>query len=127
MRWPWSRRPAEPDPPEAAQRAVVPSAPPAMGWAFLPPIQRLLAAPIPSITRPEAFPAELPAWRSPAFTGPATHAVVDVAPGGVIDADGDGLGRPTPSPVAAPELTLLPPPRPRSVQRTESAAPAAAT
>jgi hypothetical protein len=98
-----------------------------MGWAFLPPIQRSLAAPMPSITRPDAFPAELPAWRSPAFTGPATHAVVDVAPGGVIDADGGGLGRPTSSPVPAPELTLLPPPRPTSVQRTQSAAPAAVT
>ena len=127
MRWPWSRRPAEPDPPEAAKHALVPPAPPAMGWAFLPPIQRSLAAPMPSITRPHAFPAELPAWRSPAFTGPATHAVVDGAPGGVIDADGGGLGRPTPSPVAAPELTLLPPPRPTSVQRTKSGAPAAVT
>ena len=127
MRWPWSRRPAEPDPPEAAKHALVPPAPPAMGWAFLPPIQRSLAAPMPSITRPHAFPAELPAWRSPAFTGPATHAVVDGAPGGVIDADGGGLGRPTPSPVAAPELTLLPPPRPTSVQRTKIGAPAAVT
>ena len=66
------------------------------------------------------FPAELPAWRSPAFTGSQSHAVVDVTPGGLIDADGGGLGRPTPSGAGAeaPELTLLPPPRPTSVQRT---------
>src|SRR5688572_31240645 len=98
MRWPWSRRTAEPDPPAPGQHALVAPAPPAMGWAFLPPIQRCLAAPMPSITRPREFPAELPAWRSPAFTGPAGHAVVDVVPGGVIDADGGGLGQPTSSP-----------------------------
>jgi hypothetical protein len=89
-----------------------------MGWAFLPPIQRTLAPPIAPVTRPAEFPAELSAWRSPAFTDSLSHAVVDTAPGGLIDGDGDGLGHPTSRSVPAPELTLLPPPRPTAVQRS---------
>ena len=95
-----------------------------MGWAFLPPIQRTLAAPIASVTRPVESPGELSAWRSPAFTDSLSHAVVDTSSGGVIDGDGGGLGHPTNTSVHAPELTLLPPPRPTAVQR--SVRPAAA-
>ena len=83
-----------------------------MGWAFLPPIQRTLAAPIAPVTRPVEFPGELSAWRSPAFTDSLSHAVVDTSSGGVIDGDGGGLGHPTNTSVHAPELTLLPPAAP---------------
>ena len=57
-------------------------APSPMGWAFLPPIQRTLDTPIAPVTRPTSFPAELPAWRSPAFTSALSHAVVDTMPAG---------------------------------------------
>src|SRR4051812_6899424 len=94
-----------------------------MGWAFLPPIQRTLAPPIASVTRPTEFPTELSAWRSPAFTDSLSHAVVDTTPGGLIDGDGGGLGHPTVTSAPAPELTLLPPPRPTAVQRSRAPAP----
>jgi hypothetical protein len=124
MRWPWSREPAE-DPapaapaagPAAAPAAPADPAPSPMGWAFLPPIQRTLDTPISPVTRPTAFPAELPAWRSPAFTSTLSHAVVDTVPGGVVDGDGNGLGEPSHTVGPAPELTLLPPPRPTAIQR----------
>ncbi|KRA29548.1 hypothetical protein ASD81_21485 [Nocardioides sp. Root614] len=84
-----------------------------MGWAFLPPIQRQLAEPI----RPLSRGFEPGAWASPMFTGSMTHAVADGAPHGLIDGDGRGLGLPVQRTAAGPELTLLPPPRPR-VQRS---------
>ena len=121
MRWPWTRRAAEPppQPATAATPAADPPAPPSpMGWAFLPPIQRTLAPPIAPVTRPVEFPGELSAWRSPAFTDSLSHAVVDTSSGGVIDGDGRGLGQPTNTTAHAPELTLLPPPRPTAVQRS---------
>jgi hypothetical protein len=124
MRWPWSREPGE-DPapaapaaaPAAAAAAPADPAPSPMGWAFLPPIQRTLDTPIAPVTRPTTFPAELPAWRSPAFTSTLSHAVVDTVPGGVVDGDGNGLGEPSHTVGPAPELTLLPPPRPTAIQR----------
>src|SRR3954467_1046593 len=98
-----------------------------MGCAFLPPTQRTPAQgprppPIASVPRPTEFPSELSAWRSPAFTDSLSHAVVETTPGGLIDGDGGGLGRPTGTSVPAPELTLLPPPRPTAVQRSPAAA-----
>src|SRR5215218_3038814 len=89
-----------------------------MGWAFLPPIQRTLDTPIAPLTRPTSFPAELPVWRSPAFTSTLSHAVVDTLPGGVVDGDGGGSGEPSHTVGPAPELTLLPPPRPTALQRS---------
>jgi hypothetical protein len=120
VRWPWTRRAAEPwQPAPAATLAVDAPAPPSpMGWAFLPPIQRTLAAPITPVSRPVEFPGELSAWRSPAFTDSLSHAVVDTSSGGVIDGDGGGLAHPTNTTPHAPELTLLPPPRPTAVQRS---------
>ncbi|WP_182377103.1 hypothetical protein [Nocardioides sp. WS12] len=91
-----------------------------MGWAFLPPIQRQLAEPI----RPLSRGFEPGAWASPMFTGAMTHAVADGAPHGLIDGDGRGLGTPIQRSAAGPELTLLPPPRPRaqrSIQRATDA------
>lgn len=91
-----------------------------MGWAFLPPIQRQLAEPI----RPLSRGFEPGAWASPMFTGSMTHAVADGAPHGLIDGDGRGLGTPVQRAAAGPELTLLPPPRPRvqrSIQRATDA------
>ena len=94
MRWPWTRRAAEPPSQPATATALAadpPAAPPSpMGWAFLPPIQRTLAPPIAPVTRPVEFPRELSAWRSPAFTDSLSHAVVDTSSGGVIDGDGGG-------------------------------------
>jgi hypothetical protein len=123
VRWPWTREPAAqpaPAPPVAAPAEPPPSP---MGWAFLPPIQRTLDTPIAPVTRPSAFPAELPAWRSPAFTSTLSHAVVDTMPGGIVDGDGGGLGAPTHTVGPAPELTLLPPPRPTALQRSAAAGP----
>jgi hypothetical protein len=134
VRWPWSRK----DPPDTGRgddgRGAPPGAhpetttpattptPSPMGWAFLPPIQRILATPVEPVTRPLAFPTELTAWRAPSFTSPLSHAVVDTAPAGVIDGDGGGLGSgagvPSASTAPGPELTLLPPPRPTAVQRS---------
>ncbi len=76
------------------------------------------SSPIAPVTRPAEVPSELSAWRSPAFTDSLSHAVVDTAPGGLVDGDGAGLGHPTYTSVPAPELTLLPPPRPTAVQRS---------
>ncbi len=128
MRWPWTRQPAE-QPPRDTQGTqggqpapATEPAPSPMGWAFLPPIQRTLDTPIESVTRPTAFPAELPVWRSPAFTSTLSHAVVDTMPGGIVDGDGGGLGEPTRTVGPAPELTLLPPPRPAALQRSVAAA-----
>ena len=93
MRWPWTRRPAEPAVARSGARTASspPAAPPSpMGWAFLPPIQRTLSTPIAPVTRPAEVPAELSAWRSPAFTDSLSHAVVDTAPGGRVDGDGAG-------------------------------------
>lgn len=120
--WPWSRDKAPPtSAPSVAQPAATPApvaapAPSPMGWAFLPPIQRQLAEPI----RPLSRGFEPGAWASPMFTGAMTHAVADGAPHGLIDGDGRGLGLPIQRSAAGPELTLLPPPRPRaqrSIQR----------
>jgi len=122
VRWPWTRRTSEQS---AAPAAPADPPPSPMGWAFLPPLQRTLDTPIEPVTRPTAFPADLPAWRSPAFTGALSHAVVDTMPGGVIDGDGDGVGTPTRTIGPAPELTLLPPPRPTAVQRSVAAEPTA--
>ncbi len=133
MRWPWTRWATElpPQTATAARPASDAPAPPSpMGWAFLPPIQRTLTPGIAPVTRPAEFPTELSAWRSPAFTGSLSHAVVDTTPGGLIDGDGHGLGQPTNTSVPSPELTLLPPPRPTAVQRsirTGAAAPRPAT
>src|SRR5688500_18449245 len=128
MRWPWTREPAAEATPDVKEPAPVATpadpAPSPMGWAFLPPIQRALDTPIEPVTRPASFPAELPAWRSPSFTGTLSHAIVDTVPGGVIDGDGAGLGTPSHTTGPAPELTLLPPPRPTPVQRSVVADPA---
>ena len=115
MRWPWTRRAAEPPPQPATATtpaADPPAAPSPMGWAFLPPIQRTLAPPIATVTRPVEFPGELSAWRSPAFTDSLSHAVVDTSSGGVIDGDGGGLGHPTNTSAHAPELTAAAPTAP---------------
>lgn len=122
VRWPWTRGPVErlaPAVPAAAPGAVAADpAPSPMGWAFLPPLQRTLDTPIAPITRPTSFPGELPTWRSPVFTSTLSHAVVDTMPGGIVDGDGGGLGAPTHAVGPAPELTLLPPPRPTALQRS---------
>lgn len=89
-----------------------------MGWAFLPPVQRTLATPISTVTRPTEFPHQLPAWRDPSFTEPLTHLVTDSAPSGVISADDAPVGTPTSSATPRPEMTLLPPPPPKGVQRS---------
>ena len=109
MRWPWQRRPDDGGP-----RPVAAAAP--AGWAFVPPLQRVVAG-IDPLTRPDTFPRTLTAWGTPGFLGPMTHAVDDRAPGGVLDGDGRGAvtGLPTATggPRPSPELTLLlPPPLP---------------
>ena len=112
MRWPWTRRPAEPasDPLRRRHRAVPRGCPARRRWAGRSCRRSSARSPrrSPPVTRPAEFPAELSAWRSPAFTDSLSHAVVDTAPGGLVDGDGGGSAtRRTPS-VPAPELTLLP-------------------
>ncbi len=128
MRWPWTRRPAENSASQVAGAARASAqadpAPSPMGWAFLPPIQRSLDTPIAPVTRPTDFPSELSAWRSPSFTSSLSHAVVDTAPGGIVDGDGGGVGAPTATAALhPPELTLLPPPRPQALQRSTAGGP----
>ncbi len=98
MRWPWTRRPAEPAvrPAPAAAPASArgrPALADGVGVPAADPANAVL--PIAPVTRPAEVPSELSAWRSPAFTDSLSHAVVDTAPGGLVDGDGGGLGHPT--------------------------------
>lgn len=137
MRWPWRRDRGESEDgveQQPSRSAPVPDAPggapdprpPEAGWASLPPVQRTIPS-LDLITRPLAFPEELPVRADPRFTGPLAHVVDPRAPAGLVDGDGGRLGSPTVDD-RGPELTL-PPPRAhrpgdwRAVQRTARAAP----
>ncbi len=122
MRWPWQREPQRGSelPPEGATVAT-PRTPP-QGWAFLPPVQRILS-PIQPVTRLTDLADFLPSWRNPSLSSRGlTHLVSTAAPAGVIDGDGGGIGSPQPRTTASPDLTLLPPP-PLPVQRAPARTP----
>ncbi|NNH09197.1 hypothetical protein HLB10_19205, partial [Cellulomonas fimi] len=119
MRWPWQRDRGVPpvaDPApradaaarhDAAPRAVVqraagpagadpagaaaPGAPAesTAGWAFLPPLQRVVQ-PVALTSRPVAFLADLPTRAPVRFTGAMSHVVDARAPSGLVDPDPGG-------------------------------------
>lgn len=133
MRWPWQRDRSEPGlqasaPELEAHQADRPPVPPA-GWAFLPPLQRVIGT-MELAHGPDRFAGSLAAWANPSFTGPMSHLVTADAPPGVIDVDGGGTGTGEAYRSEPADLTLLiPPARPRpagglptAVQRTASAA-----
>ena len=101
MRWPWQSASTDPHA-QSPARDVHPS--PA-GWAFFPPIQRIVGEQ-PTLTRTDAFTRSLPAWGNPSFVGAMSHLVSVDGPSGVVDADGGGLGAPQPT-AYTPELPLL--------------------
>src|SRR5690606_3204684 len=93
VRWPWQRRrPAEPGaaPPAGGAAAAVPPPPLPSGWAFHPPLQRVIA-PDMAVHRGGGA-----GWtttgRDLGFTGSMTHLVSAASFSGVVDGDGGGLG-----------------------------------
>lgn len=118
MRWPWQRERIESPADDAGgglgQRAAAPPRVPPAGWAFLPPLQRTTAN-MQLISEPDHFTGALAAWSDPSFTSPMAHLVSTAAPAGIIDVDGGGpVGGDGAYPPSSVEMTLLPPPAPRS-------------
>jgi hypothetical protein len=105
VRWPWQN--STNDAPTSAPRGE--SAPSPAGWAFFPPIQRIVGDQ-PTLTRTDGFTRSLPAWGNPSFMGDMGHLVSSDGPSGVLDADGGGLGAPQLT-AYTPELPLLRPAR----------------
>ncbi|MGW4024180.1 hypothetical protein ACWEEL_22770, partial [Streptomyces sp. NPDC005009] len=79
------------------------------GWPGLPPIQRATARPSWPVAD-SGFGGRLSTWQNPAFTGTLSHAVLDGAPGGLVQGVLTASARPSPGlelpalslPVAAP-------------------------
>ncbi|MGW4105515.1 hypothetical protein, partial [Streptomyces sp. NPDC004976] len=74
-------------------------------WPALPPIQRATARPSWPVADP-GFGNTLSTWQTPAFTGTLSHAVLDGAPGGLVQGVLTASARPSPG-LELPALSLL--------------------
>ncbi|OSP41286.1 hypothetical protein B7767_21760, partial [Streptomyces sp. 13-12-16] len=73
-------------------------------WPGLPPIQRATARPSWPVAD-SGFGGRLSTWQNPAFTGTLSHAVLDGAPGGLVQGVLTASARPSPG-LELPSLSL---------------------